>query len=154
MISISATETRILRALAAATTPLTAGNIAVLAGHEMTPARRRRLTTVGFIRVYREDGCNLYEITDEGALWAIGDVQDQVRAAFAALTRDGFAVALADVRERVDGSRVLVDLALERMAGQPGVHIRAEADQKTLTDRDHAAALQLGGVARHTLLIR
>ncbi|MFD4457224.1 hypothetical protein [Nocardia sp. NPDC058480] len=43
--------------------------------------------------------------------------------------------------------------AMVRLADRDGVHVRAEADRKTLTDDDHAAAIVLGGTARHLLTV-
>ena len=83
------------------------------------------------------------------------DVAGQVEAAYAELTRgSGEAVGLAVLRERLDGvAKSEVDRALELLARRAGVHIRAESDQKTLTDADRAAAVVLGGSPRHLLLI-
>lgn len=83
------------------------------------------------------------------------NVRARVVAAYDELTRGrGGPVRLADLRERLDGvSKPEVDRALETLARQSTVHLRAEANQKTLTERDHEAALVLGGSARHTLMI-
>ncbi|MGC4988982.1 hypothetical protein [Nocardia salmonicida] len=43
--------------------------------------------------------------------------------------------------------------AMVRLADRDGVHVRAEADRKTLTDDDHAAAIVLGGTPRHLLTV-
>ncbi len=84
----------------------------------------------------------------------------EIETAYAKLTKvaklTGFAVRLSDLRDLAQGAetnRWAFDKALIRMAERPGVHIRAEADQKTLTERDRAAAIILGGTERHTLLI-
>ncbi|KAF0849001.1 hypothetical protein [Nocardia caishijiensis] len=42
---------------------------------------------------------------------------------------------------------------LRRLARRDGVHVRAEADRKMLSSEDHAAAVELGGTARHLLTI-
>jgi hypothetical protein len=64
------------------------------------------------------------------------------------------AVPLSVIRVAIPVSRGGFDRAIRRMvARQDGVHVRAEADQKTLTAADTAAAIILGGTARHTLLI-
>jgi hypothetical protein len=83
------------------------------------------------------------------------DVESQVKAAYADLARGKVtSIKLADLRERLDGvPREEVDHALDTLARRPGVHIRAEADQKTLTDRDHEAAVVLGDTPRHLVLI-
>ncbi|WP_069164556.1 hypothetical protein [Nocardia altamirensis] len=78
-------------------------------------------------------------------------IETCIREAYAAIgTRT---VRLAELRLRVPASPAAVDTALRAMARQPGVHLRAEADQKTLTYSDQIAAIVLGGTARHTLLI-
>ncbi len=83
------------------------------------------------------------------------DVAAQVEAAYAELTRgSGAPVGLATLRDRLDGvPKGEVDRALEMLASRPGVHVRAEADQKTLTDEDREAAVVLGGTSRHLLMI-
>ncbi|GAA2837516.1 hypothetical protein [Crossiella cryophila] len=83
------------------------------------------------------------------------DVEGQVVAAYEQLTsRRGGTIRLAVLRERLDGvPRDEVDRALEAMACREGVHVRAETDQKTLTEQDRTAAVVLGGTPRHLLLI-
>lgn len=78
-------------------------------------------------------------------------VATYIRDTYAAL--GARTVRLADLRLQVPASAAAVDRVLTAMARRPGVHLRAEADQKTLTEADQAAAIILGGVARHTLLI-
>lgn len=83
------------------------------------------------------------------------DVPGQVEAAYAELTRgSGKPVRLAVLRERLDGvPKDDVDRAIELLSHREGVHVRAEADQKTLTDEDRAAAVVLGGTPRHLFMI-
>lgn len=83
------------------------------------------------------------------------DVAKQVEAAYAEMTRgQGAALRLALLRERLsEFPRGELDHALELLARREGVHIRAESDQKTLTEADREAALVLGGTPRHLLLI-
>ncbi|UGT42162.1 hypothetical protein LTV02_01655 [Nocardia yamanashiensis] len=83
------------------------------------------------------------------------DVAGQVEAAYAELTRGrGTALRLTDLRDRLsEMPRAEVDHALKELARRENVHIRAESDQKTLTDRDREAALVLGGTPRHLLMI-
>lgn len=83
------------------------------------------------------------------------DVASQVEAAYAELTRgSGAPVGLAALRDRLDGvPKSEVDRALEKLARRADVHVRAEADQKTLTDEDREAAVVLGGTSRHLLMI-
>ncbi|WP_433656854.1 hypothetical protein ACQPW1_36220 [Nocardia sp. CA-128927] len=83
------------------------------------------------------------------------DVASQVEAAYAELTRKtGSPLRLAVLRERLDAvPRKDVDRALALLARREDVHVRAEADQKTLTDVDRDAAVVLGGTPRHVLTI-
>ncbi len=83
------------------------------------------------------------------------DVVGQVEAAYAQLSRgSGKPVRLTDLRDRLDGiPKREIDRALDTLARREDVNVRAEADQKTLTDRDREAAVVLGGTARHLLSI-
>jgi hypothetical protein len=64
------------------------------------------------------------------------------------------AVPLVELRRSLARHpRALVDEALCWLARQEDVHLWSEADQKRLTADDRAAALVLGGVPRHLLLI-
>lgn len=83
------------------------------------------------------------------------DVRSQVEAAYADITGGtGESIRLAVVRERLAGvPKGDVDRALELLARRADVHIRAETDQKTLSDEDDEAAVLLGGTARHRLMI-
>ncbi len=83
------------------------------------------------------------------------DVKSQVEAAYAEITGgSGESVRLTDLRGRLNGvPKDEVDRALELLARRPDVHVRSEADQKTLTELDREAAVVLGGTARHLLMI-
>lgn len=83
------------------------------------------------------------------------DVPSRVVAAYAAAAKGGaHPIRLAVLRERLaDVSRDDFDVAIEQLARRSGTHVRSEADQKTLTQRDHDAAVVLGGTARHLLTI-
>ncbi|QIS21677.1 hypothetical protein [Nocardia terpenica] len=83
------------------------------------------------------------------------DVASLVEAAYMELTHGhGTALRLSALRERLDGvPRAEIDRGLELLAHRDSVHIRAESDQKTLTDQDREAALTLGGTPRHVLMI-
>ncbi|RBO87048.1 hypothetical protein [Nocardia puris] len=159
MTTITAAETAILRALAAQLVELTTTEVTRIAGAALTTARRVKLAAARLIHSVRVGRTYLHLITDDGAALIQGldaaampadRTEAAIRAAYAAL--GGGAVALADLRDRVAAPRAEVDAALARLA-RAGAHVRSEADQKTLTDRDHAAAVVLGGTARHTLLI-
>jgi hypothetical protein len=83
------------------------------------------------------------------------DVQCQVEAAYADITGgSGESIRLAVLRDRLDGvPKGEVDRALELLARRADVHVRAESDQKTLTEQDREAAVVLGGTPRHRLMI-
>ncbi|MGX1811444.1 hypothetical protein ACWIGI_37455 [Nocardia sp. NPDC055321] len=83
------------------------------------------------------------------------DVAGQVATAYADISRGGGTpVRLTVLRERLGTlTRGEVDRALETLARRDGVHVRAEADQKTLTEHDRADAIVLGGTPRHLLTI-
>lgn len=155
MTTITTAEAHLLHTLMD-TDELTTAELTAKAGHRMTTPRRRKLIAARLIRATKVGRGYIHEITDEGAVWckqnAAETTEAQVRAAYAELTT-GFAVRLADLRDRVAAGRAEMDETLTRMSRTAGVHVRAEADQKTLTERDRAAALILGGTARHTILI-
>lgn len=81
------------------------------------------------------------------------DVAGQVESAYTAVSKGGGGpVRLAVLRDRLDGlPRGEFDRGVELLSRRPGVHVRAEADQKTLTDEDRDAAVVLGGTPRHLL---
>ncbi|WP_336082603.1 hypothetical protein [Nocardia sp. SSK8] len=83
------------------------------------------------------------------------DVAGQVEAAYSHVSEgSGAPVRLAVLRERLDGlPRGEFDRALAVLARREGVHVRSEADQKTLTAADLDAAVVLGGTPRHLLTI-
>lgn len=83
------------------------------------------------------------------------DVRHRVETAYRVLApRPGDAVALRALREHLDDVPTdRLDRALTALADRPDVHLRAEADQKSLTEPDRQAALVLGGSPRHTLAI-
>jgi len=85
-------------------------------------------------------------------------LQASVRDSVAALehrNRGGW-VGLADVRDDLDGegySRAEQDVALRGMLTQPDVRIITVADRKNVSERDRAAALDVGGVPNYTIQI-
>ncbi|GAA1343294.1 hypothetical protein GCM10009660_31650 [Catellatospora bangladeshensis] len=83
------------------------------------------------------------------------DLAHRVESAYRALApRPGDAVPLRALREHLDDVPTdRLDRALTALADRPDVHLRAEADQKSLTEQDRRAALVLGGSPRHTLLV-
>lgn len=92
-------------------------------------------------------------------------VENRVRAAYRDLLaedpnrRDAFSgaawVGLADLRDRMgnDVSRAEQDAALVRLAQSDGVRVIPVANTKTLTDRDRAAALRMGGESHNAITI-
>jgi hypothetical protein len=83
------------------------------------------------------------------------DVTSQIVQAYDDLTdRRGQTIRLAVLREHLDTvPRDEFDRALLALASREDVHVWAEPDQKTLTERDRAAAMVLGDTARHLLMI-
>ena len=83
------------------------------------------------------------------------DVEARVRATYAALvTRPGGWVDLVRLRrELADVARHDLDAALARMYRVPGVSLVPEANQKTLSAEDHAAAISIGDQAKHLIAI-
>jgi len=83
------------------------------------------------------------------------DVETQVRAAYAKLAaRAGGWVDLVRLRaELPDVSKRELDDALTQMQRSPDVSLIPEENQKTLTDEDHAAAVEIGNRARHLIAI-
>lgn len=85
----------------------------------------------------------------------VPDVAGQVLRKYAEITKgEPDQVRLSELRIRLPHIPP-ADLseAVMRLADRDGVHVRAEADRKTLTDDDHAAAVVLGGTARHLLTV-
>jgi hypothetical protein len=83
------------------------------------------------------------------------DVESQVRAAYVKLAaRAGGWVDLVRLRaELPDVSKSELDDALTQMQRTPDVSLIPEENQKTLTDEDHAAAVEIGNRARHLIAI-
>jgi hypothetical protein len=84
------------------------------------------------------------------------DPAGRVRAAYARLSREPGEswLALRVLRtDLADLSRDEVDNALQQLSREPGVHVQAEANQQSLTDEDHAAAVRFGASSRHLLKI-
>jgi hypothetical protein len=82
-------------------------------------------------------------------------VEKQIRLAYHELVLEprGW-IGLRALRERLGGlPRADVDAALLRLDLLPGVYLQPESDQKTLTEADRAAAIRIGGEAKHLLSI-
>jgi hypothetical protein len=84
----------------------------------------------------------------------VADVEKQIRSVYHDLVVEprGW-VGLRALRERLGLSRADVDAALLRLDLLPGVYLQPESDQKTLTEADRAAAIRIGGEAKHLLSI-
>lgn len=142
---------RILLALAVADHELTNPELHALTGARMTSRRRGNLESARLILVGKVGKAFNYQPTNSGINAVAGDVQGMIRAAYRAI--GGRTVRLAEIRERLATiPRLYVDAALHELATLDGVHIRAEADQQTLTDLDRAAAIVLGDDPKHTIL--
>jgi hypothetical protein len=85
------------------------------------------------------------------------DVEEWIRAAYTELTvrrAPGGWVRLSALRAWLeDLSRGAVDAELDRMIEQPDIHLMAELNQRTLSDQDRDAAVDIGGEPRHLLRI-
>ncbi|CAA0138345.1 Uncharacterised protein [Mycolicibacterium vanbaalenii] len=83
---------------------------------------------------------------------AEGSVEERVRAAYVRLaTRPGGWVALSRLRAELDDPRDDVDAALRALYRVPGVSLIPEENQKVLTADDRAAAVVIGGGAKHLI---
>lgn len=95
-------------------------------------------------------------VPDNPADYTPAQVQAAIRDAYEQVPHDDILGArLADLRPALEArglTREQVDQALEEMASTPGVAVRAEADQKSLTPEDDAAAVRFGGDERHRIL--
>jgi hypothetical protein len=84
------------------------------------------------------------------------DVVALVRKAYDGLAQaPGDAVKLVRIRAALPGvPREEVDEALIALDREAGVRVFAEANQKTLTDADRAAAVSIGNQDKHLLIIK
>ncbi|MFC0042709.1 hypothetical protein [Actinomadura rayongensis] len=83
------------------------------------------------------------------------DLETRIREAYWSLAKEPQDwVLLTAVRPLLGAAaRADVDAVLSRMGRLPDVNFAPEADQKTLTDEDRAAALRIGGKDKHLLSI-
>jgi hypothetical protein len=130
---------------------------AVWCANELSEQRPERSGAAGGALYAVLNGLHRY-LADSGHVTAEifrADVQGQVEKAYVELAGgNGATVRLALLRDRLDGvPKGDVDRALELLSRRPDVHVRAESDQKTLTERDREAAVVLGGTPRHLLMI-
>jgi hypothetical protein len=85
----------------------------------------------------------------------VDTVEERIRAAYTSLaTEPAGWVSLADLRDRLtDIQRAELDTALKWMAVQPGVRLIPVANLKSLSTREHEAALRFGGEENHAFAI-
>lgn len=85
------------------------------------------------------------------------DIETWIRAVYTELTvrrPPGSWVKLSALRPWLEEiQRDRVDAELDRMIEQPDVQLMAEFNQKSLTDEDRRAAVEIGGKQRHLLKI-
>jgi hypothetical protein len=85
------------------------------------------------------------------------DLENWIRSVYAELTvrrGAGAWVNLSALRPWLEGTpRQVIDAELDRMIEQPDVQLMAELNQRTLTDADREAAVDIGGEPRHLLRI-
>lgn len=84
------------------------------------------------------------------------DIENWIRAVYSELTvrRPGSWVRLSVLRPWLENvPRDVVDAELDRMIEEPDVHLEAALDQRSLTDDDWNAAVEIGGEPRHQLKI-
>jgi hypothetical protein len=91
---------------------------------------------------------------DEGVV-ASTDIESLIRKAYQELTTGpGSWVKLADLRPVLGGlAKSEVDRVFIEMNRKPDVSIVPESNQKALTDRDWAAAVQIGNQDKHLIAI-
>jgi hypothetical protein len=99
-----------------------------------------------------EDTAEVSEFVEEIAEAAEVSIVDRVRRAYADLAAEPEDwVSLTDLRRQLDGlARHEVDQVLKDLDGK-GVTLIPEANQKTLTAEDRAAAVRIGGEDNHLL---
>jgi hypothetical protein len=85
------------------------------------------------------------------------DIENWIRSAYTEITvrrEPGSWIKLSALRPWLeDVPRDAVDAELDRMIEQPDVQLMAELNQRSLTDEDHKAAVDIGGESRHLLKI-
>lgn len=91
-----------------------------------------------------------------GANAQVAQVEQRIKDIYDELALDNESwISMADLRDRLgeDVPRAEVDRIIKEMSRAGRVHVAPESNRKTLTDRDHAAALRLGGEQQHILRI-
>lgn len=91
-----------------------------------------------------------------GADAQVAQVEQRIKDVYDELALDSESwISMADLRDRLgeDIPRAEVDRIIKEMSRAGRVHVAPESNRKTLTDRDHAAALRLGNEEQHILRI-
>ena len=86
---------------------------------------------------------------------ALAPIKARIAATYRDLPKggDGY-VGLADIRERLlDVDRESLDKALKEISYDPGARVTPVANRKSLTPRDHAAAVRIGLDENHMVSI-
>ncbi|MEV4707924.1 hypothetical protein [Actinoplanes sp. NPDC049316] len=83
------------------------------------------------------------------------DLETRIRKAYATLApQSGDYIMLDELRAELPGAtRQDVDAALLRLQLAPDVHLVPESNQKVLTDRQRAAAIDIGNQPKHLIAI-
>ncbi len=85
------------------------------------------------------------------------DLEEWIRAVYVELTvrrEPGSWVKLSALRPWLEGvQREKIDATLDRMIEHPDVHLMAELNQRSLTETDLLAEVEIGGEPRHLLKI-
>jgi hypothetical protein len=98
---------------------------------------------------------NVSTYPEEPAVPDVDTVEERIRTGYAKLaTEPAGWVSLADLRDLLDDiPRPEIDTALKWMAVQPGVRLIPVANLKSLSTREHEAALRFGGEDNHAFAI-
>lgn len=82
------------------------------------------------------------------------DIETQIRAIYKRLSRPGFSLRLARLRQQLPTvSRPDLDQTLRLMARQSGVQVEPESNLTVLTKEDREAAIKIGGEDSHLIVI-
>ena len=82
------------------------------------------------------------------------DLEAMIRDAYRALARPGTWVKLAELRAQLGSiAKADLDKALVKMNRMPNINIVPESNQKSLSDKDKAAAVVIGNQNKHLISI-
>ena len=85
---------------------------------------------------------------------SIPEIQDAIHSAYRKVAKPGRWASLTDIRDELD-SRIpksRVDEALRALERRPDVNIVPESNQKTLSEKDRASAVHIGGQNKHLII--